>query len=219
MYCLKCNKNYVRTHTCLVGTCQLCHQEYKNLAKHKCIVSKALNYDCKQIIDTISIYQCSACNIKYIDKKRIRVFKGIELCVNCYNIPEIYYDIKCIRHQLNLYYISHKLTKCSICYKNLIDDKTAWTINKFEADHINIHDKNLNIGQMITQGYSIESIIEELQYCRLLCIFCHDIVTFSQQKTGLYTLKHNSTISTNVIQRVQKNCSDLEACLRAKLIF
>jgi hypothetical protein len=217
MQCLKCGKVYVHAHTCSVGVCKLCQQTYKNLPKHKCIVSKSLNYDSKQILDNLSTYTCCGCRVRYIDKKRMRCFKGINLCVNCYNIPEIHYDIKYIRHQLNLYYIAHNKTKCSICYKDLIDLNTVETLTKFEADHIDINKKTMNIGQMITQGYPLLSIIEELQYCRLLCILCHDIVTFSQQKTGLYTLKRITNIPDHVIQSVYTNCKELEQLLRISL--
>ena len=58
-----------------------------------------------------------------------------------------------------------------------------------EFDHIDPKTKSHNVSEMVKLGYSIKSIINEVEKCRLLCANCHRRVTakdfsyFSHQKT------------------------------------
>jgi len=70
---------------------------------------------------------------------------------------------------------------CEICGEN---DPVV-----LEFDHIDPKTKNHNVSEMVKLGYSINSIINEVEKCRLLCANCHRRVTakdfsyFSHQKT------------------------------------
>jgi len=96
--CPECRKTYVRSHTvCRAGTCSVCRVSLQDLDAHRCPIRQVLNLDliqtwarlCKE---TRIRSSCHACGTSHFIKKNIhgfRMFFGVELCWNCYTIPEI----------------------------------------------------------------------------------------------------------------------------------
>ena len=64
---------------------------------------------------------------------------------------------------------------CSFCGAN---DR------RMHFDHINMFEKRDSISTMIYTGCSKEEIIAEINKCQLLCIHCHNKVTFMERKYG-----------------------------------
>jgi hypothetical protein len=71
-------------------------------------------------------------------------------------------------------------------------------LKHFELDHINPFEKTSEVGTMIFQGWPFESIRQEIDKCRLLCIACHCAITFVQSRSGL--LRSNADCWTMELQ-------------------
>lgn len=69
-----------------------------------------------------------------------------------------------------LIYLNDK--ECTVCgYKD---------IRALEFDHIDPKTKSFSIARAVTDGYSWEKILLEIQKCRIVCANCHKITTAKQ---------------------------------------
>ena len=78
---------------------------------------------------------------------------------------------KSIRKQLNEYKIENKCFKCR-------EDHPA------ALDFHHIEDKNFLVSKMIGDGYSINSIMNEVKKCMLLCANCHRLEHYGQTQSS-----------------------------------
>lgn len=51
-----------------------------------------------------------------------------------------------------------------------------------EFDHLNPKDKEANVANLISGGYSLKTVQKEMGKCRILCANCHRRVTWDQQR-------------------------------------
>lgn len=216
--CHVCNRTYKNSHTCLGGQCKLCLITSKNLRTHRCTVTKIMNLDVEQQVNDIKTYTCDACRIDCISSKRIRVWKHCQLCLDCYRVPQIQNEIWHMRYMLNHYYSVKGMVWCEMCHTSIIDRTSACVIRSFEADHKEPNDKFMSVGTMIRQGYTFTEILKELEKCRLLCFQCHDVVTWTQQKTGILHLKHYEQLSTSVQQQLTHVINNMESTLLKRVL-
>jgi len=215
--CKHCKKSYTKSHTCLAGQCTLCFSNFKNLRLHRCPVDKILTMNVRDEVQKLDIITCEACQRQFSSSKRIRLWKSIQLCVDCYRIPQIQCEIWHTRQTLNHYYVTKGFVNCRMCQGSIIDPTSGYVLQAFEADHIIPQDKHMSIGTMIRQGYSLHNIIQELSKCRLLCIRCHDIVTFAQQKSSVLHLKYVEQLSPEIRRRMRTIICKLENALFMKI--
>lgn len=215
--CGVCHKKYTKSHTCLAGQCNLCLAYMRNLRLHRCPVTKIMNINVQNEIDNLQLIACEACDRKFSSSKRMRMWKSIQLCIDCYRVPQIQAEIGHTRRVLNHYYITRGFANCRMCNSPIIDTVSGRIIQAFEADHIQPKDKYISIGVMIRQGFPLRDIMEELAKCRLLCVRCHDIVTFAQQKTSILHIKHIDKLSSAVRNRIDVVVQDIESSLFDKV--
>lgn len=73
------------------------------------------------------------------------------------------------RQYLFDYFSTHPCIDCGIS-----------DIRVLEFDHLGEKDKRKGVGYMASKGYSIDSIIQEIEKCDVRCRNCHQIKTFER---------------------------------------
>lgn len=196
-HCGQCNKSYVRTHTCLAGTCMRCGIFDKNVGMHRCPVRKlsmSLGTSAGQQVllsqARSSGTRCDGCGAHHPHTISLREFRGVDLCNDCYSIPEIMQEVYHLRQQQLYYCIQKNMVACTICHTNLIDPNKAVAVGQFELGDVGGTDRCI-IPQLVSTGAPCTQIQEELQHCRLLCIQCHSIVMFLENHSQFsYVMRH-----------------------------
>ena len=80
-------------------------------------------------------------------------------------------------HELKLN--PERFGKCKMCKRPVLEGETSG----FHFDHKNPTEKHLSISHMISRGFSWgNTILPEIDKCRLLCANCHRIYTLEQNK-------------------------------------
>ena len=96
--------------------------------------------------------------------------------------------------------------KCEICKRIVLERETSG----FDFDHIDQTEKHHAISKMVSFGYSWENtILPEIDKCRLLCANCHRIHT---QEQNMQSKNENVTIVSRKRKRYQlpRNKEELE---------
>lgn len=75
-------------------------------------------------------------------------------------------------------------TLCEICKRDAKEDG-------YHYDHKNVFDKSDSICNMIRRGDTKELLIKELEKCRVMCVRCHEIETYLENKYGLLSVKRS----------------------------
>ena len=83
---------------------------------------------------------------------------------------------------------------------------------RMHFDHINMFEKSNSISTMIYTGVSKEEIIAEINKCQLLCIHCHNKVTFMERKYGFMKQKRRF----NKLLRAGSDVEELRTKLKAE---
>lgn len=174
---------YEKKHTvCYGGECNLCLRKCRNLAKHKCPVER-LNKEVG-VLDKQPT-KCDSCNSPFFSKKWINNWKSVDLCVNCSSIPEISNEKQFLRDIVHCHLIATNQKNCDICDLEIFVGNNLHCVNKFELDHKNTFTKSYAVGFMCLEGYGVETILEELAKCRVLCVSCHSVVTYVENVCGV----------------------------------
>ena len=115
---------------------------------------------------------CKKCHTKQniADFPTAGVVNGKEyrrhVCQICYRKQKNQYKLR-KRKQLLKYKESLKCNRCGF------NDSRALAFH-----HIDSSAKNFTIGEALSIGYSIETILEEISKCEVLCFNCHAIEHF-----------------------------------------
>lgn len=134
------------------------------------------------------------CNMTTTESMMAELTKCRSLCKKCHrkvtyeqqredmseeNVPKTHKSrsINDMRILIN----SYKLAQGKCSNVNCAQLVTEDSLTFFEYDHIDPLQKRLGIGSMIAGNYSMESILEELKLCQLLCGYCHKIKTISDR--------------------------------------
>jgi hypothetical protein len=176
--CSVCGTTYVRAHTCKAGVCEVCKVFYKNIGNHKCPITKCMQFICEgeEVIYTNMVgkgEQCDGCGLQFPVIKNIhgpKQFKGVTLCPDCYDIPEIKKETSNAFRVLLHDDIATRKTGCDICGIILIDAQSAKRVRYFERDHIDPATKTQSVGYMCMRGDPMQVILNENRLCRNLCI-------------------------------------------------
>lgn len=206
--CKHCNKQYTRKHTCPHGQCTKCGEHFKYLKRHICPVENLEKIDVSAIVENarMSTFICEVCRVQHFTNK-LRVFKNICICRDCYTIPEVFAERRHLGNLLILDDVQKGKTNCKLCQKQLIDPQTNTRLCNIERDHVDVFEKQDNVGTMVMQGKRLQDIIRENDKCRSLCVACHSAVTFVEWKVGIYGLKkynnkHVQKVASNTVEDI-----------------
>ena len=197
MKCSLCDKQYINKHTCSVGICNICGLKFMHIKKHICPILKFDNFMKQDIIEIkkeMATYGkvCDVCGTHHPKIKNVngfRIFKDIDLCADCYDIPEIKIEVLTLSQKMLDEDIRQGRTFCAMCYVTIIDTHTRTIVRRFERDHLNPSEKIGSVGRMISKGEPWENILIESNKCRTLCVACHSIVTYLEMKSGLMRIQ------------------------------
>jgi len=109
---------------------------------------------------------------------KLKHWGDITICKACY-----YKKREELSNKIQKYMDEQGLNKCKFC--GIIRD----SVSGFHLDHINMFDKSGSVGNMVWNGANIDKIKEEIHKCQLLCISCHSLVTYYEQKLGFIDKK------------------------------
>jgi len=146
----------------------------------------------ENIVDTIlqklCFKSCEQCNQNKCTVKSnpFRLWKGKNICDKCFK------DTFEEREEMWRLVTQYKPIHCSFCKM-----KREHKDERFHFDHVNMFDKEGTIYGMIMEGLNIEQIYKEIDKCQILCISCHDIVTYTERILGFTKQKQGLTRKLN----------------------
>ena len=196
--CPGCRRTYKKTHVvCKAGRCPVCSIFVQNIGAHRCPIQKVVSLN---LIETWSTLQqtlrqgrqCHVCSVQHPINKNVhgfRKFMNIDLCWDCYSIPEITDHVQDMRLRLLRLDVQAGKKSCALCDQALIDPVTLTVIRAFERDHIDVFTKISTIWELLVTGASLDRITRENSKCRNLCVRCHSFVTCSERAVGILKLK------------------------------
>ena len=202
--CEICAHSYIRSHTCKAGVCDVCGMFFKNIRSHQCQVQKTTH------CNLIKLWQdfkrdhlpiCDACGIQYstiTNTNNFRQFKTIDLCRDCYFIPEIQIHVQSMRYRLLREDVQCGKWKCDLCERVLFDTTTLDNYCRFERDHINVFTKTTTVWELLVSGAPFHDVCEENRKCRNLCLHCHSVVTYAERVVGILKLKKIKDTTPNI---------------------
>ncbi len=149
------------------------------------------------------IRKCEDCKCNIIMCRR---FNQKALCYSCYIVCHSQ-----LSQRIDEYMTGIGMTECNICKKKRVG------FEGFHFDHINMFNKDDNVGLMIARGVEYSKIIEEISKCQLLCIHCHAMVTAMEIKLGFLKAKRRripskegySVLMTRVYEIIKEEVSGL----------
>jgi hypothetical protein len=169
-----------------------------DLTKHHCPIRKVLSTNLievwARIQDTTNQSPtCFACGAKHYINKNINGFRrfwNVDLCCDCYNIPEITRHVQDLRQQLLELDAHCNKWMCALCEIPLFDPVTFVSKRSFERDHLDVFAKTTTVWRLIVTGCSMHQIKTENDKCRNLCVRCHSAVTYAERVVGILQLKN-----------------------------
>jgi hypothetical protein len=214
MECPQCKTSFKKKHTCKAGTCADCKKEMKNLDLHQCTVRKILEYDVELALGQLKTYgpRCDGCLTHHFINKNTHSFKKfrkLDLCCDCYRIPEIKAEIDALYTRLRARDLHLGNTACCLCTVQLMD-RDGTTLRLFERDHIDVFSKTASVFELVSSGAPWDVIVEEYNKCRTLCIRCHSAVTLAERSVGILRLK--SLDVTDHVKSMARQKVDELAC-------
>jgi len=140
------------------------------------------------VIEKITFTKCDQChkNKCTIQSNPFRKWKEKNICDHCFS------ETCAEREKMWELISNYKPIQCSFCKikKNNKEER-------FHYDHINMFDKEESICIMIMEGVEINKIYEELDKCQILCISCHQIITYTENALGFTKQKKLLTRKLN----------------------
>ena len=192
--CARCAKLHQFSHTCLAGHCKHCNIYLKTIRNHKCPVHKVSTVLPLELWREVKGdgQTCDGCGIQHFRTKCVHGFqryKSVDLCLDCYNIPQIEQATSNMKLQLTLWDMQMGETTCSIGKTDLIDPHTGCELAAFRREHVNVLDEQCTVWALVKTGASLESIRHASLQCRNVCIPCHSALSLAKHCIGVHRLK------------------------------
>jgi predicted CXXCH cytochrome family protein len=217
--CSECKKTYVSKHRCKAGTCVHCRTMLRNLGKHKCPIMKIAAVSPIEMYKAIIISDgktCSGCHTTHFSTRNNRGlwhYKGIDLCSDCYNIPQIQGTISQMWLALAAKDVEMEKSKCTVCEKRLIDPETGSVIADFRRPYVDIFSEEPTVWALIHSGSSVHSIMEASSKSRNLCVACHSAQVAAKRHIGNGRLPRLVT-QTSPSDMKEMACQKVESLVR-----
>ena len=140
------------------------------------------------VVEKLTFTRCDQCNQNKctIQSDSLRRWKEKRICDKCFT------DTISEREEMWNLILNYKPIQCLFC--NIKKENKE---ERFHYDHINMFDKEDSICNMVLEGVPIETIFEEIDKCQILCISCHDVVTYTERALGFTQQKSALTRKLN----------------------
>lgn len=175
-----------------------CNRDYKVIREHQCVVRKisaVLPIDLYREImtkDDGPTATCDGCGALHFLTKFVHGFRrynGVDLCVDCYDIPQITKDTSTKWAQLAMMDMHMGKTVCAICTVGLIDPKAGYELAAFRREYVDVFDTQCTVFAFVKAGGRWDSIRAASERSRKLCMRCHSAVSTAKRYIGIQRLK------------------------------
>lgn len=224
--CQACKKEYITQlgldkHICPHGKCGYCfisHKKYKEHEK-KCLKNPNYFQRYKQPLDSTP-YICEKCGQCGFREDTFNSYRNQLLCRRCSFSRELQIERERLTLIVHQFLIGTNRTKCCFCHEIVVDASNSDPSPRlYEHDHINPFLKNYSVGTLVWECEKEETILAELQLCRILCIFCHSALTHAQYKVGLVDAIHLKNHTDKVFTPDEQQIFLINAEKEAKLLL
>ena len=135
---------------------------------------------------------CDGCGTQHFANKNergLRNYKGVDLCADCYTIPEVERNTLRMFIGLTMLDIQMRKTCCAICTAGLIDPQTGYTFADFKRVYIDVFDMQSPVWALVTNGSNWATVKAASDKCRNVCTRCHSAISTAKRKIGIQRLK------------------------------
>ena len=166
--------------------CVHCGRCFKALKDHKCPVLKMVGLSPSDLVINTTennCQQCDGCRKHYFlsnDLRQFRRYKKVELCLDCYNVPQIE-EATSSHVLLHLRMMDIKMNRmtCSICamHMGLIDSHSCCEIAGFKRDYVDVFCTEDTMWDMVQNGSTWDVIRAAHEKTRNVCLQCFSAIS------------------------------------------
>jgi predicted CXXCH cytochrome family protein len=194
--------------------CPECGRELKRLGGHRCCVTKLANFDVGHFVNLPrNVSRCTRCHdvhVMTMNANMMRTWRDEKLCVACYNGDEsITFTTSRLKEQTSAFVLETHGEECALCRKK--------THAKYELDHVNIFEKSASVSVLVFTGADIETIINEVKFCRVLCVPCHRAVCAAEKQLGISQVRKVPYFIDNVDDSQQQFIETVDIAAKSLL--
>ena len=144
-------------------------------------------FDVLAYLASIPIEKCTNCdgNLIKIKENTTRIWKNMPYCDVCWGNFQQERD-----EMWDIILKNH--THCHICNIERRNSR-----HRFHFDHLNMFDKHESVCTMVSEGWDMEDILEEIERCQYICLPCHQIITDVERKLPFTKVKRGLTVKLN----------------------
>ena len=135
---------------------------------------------------------CDGCGKHYFLSSSLRQFRrytNVELCVDCYGIPQIKEATSSMLFQLRMLDIKMNRMTCSICAMGLIDSQSCYEIAGFKRDYVDVFCTEDTIWDMVQNGSTWDVTRAAHEKTRNVCLQCFSAISYAKNLVGISRLR------------------------------
>jgi hypothetical protein len=177
----------------------LCKREYKAIKDHKCPVHTICTVSPHDLFrDIIMVTNdgptaiCDGCGVQHFLTKYVhgfRRYKNVDLCADCYEIPEIQQATSTEWVRLDMMDIQLGKTVCAVCAARLAIGTMGATGAQFRRERVDVLDKQSTVYQLVVAGAPNVSIRAANVRSHNLCLRCHSAFCISKKFIDIHRLR------------------------------
>jgi hypothetical protein len=133
---------------------------------------------------------CDGCGAQHFLTKHVhgfRRYKNVDLCVDCYEIPQIQQATSAEWARLAIMDIQMGKTACAICTADLAIMGSAGAA--FRREYVDVLEERCTVWTAVKSGAPWDFIRAANVRSRNLCMRCHSAVSISKKCTSIQRLK------------------------------
>jgi hypothetical protein len=205
----------------MTSECEQCRRCFKSLKDHKCPVLKMIRLAPSDMLNTTKDncrQQCDGCGKRYFltsSLRQFRSYKDVELCVDCYNIPQIQEATSSMLLELRMLDVKMNKVTCSICGMGLIDNQSFCEIAGFKRDYVDAFCTGNTVWDMVHNGSTWEVIRAAHEETRNVCLQCFSAISYAKSLVGIRRLR-SLELSDHTKNTAKKKVDDVLRLLLKK---
>ena len=193
-FCDKCGKNYRDRHSCKAGRCDQCNRDFKRIKDHKCPLLGVADISPNELWENIrhKATRCDGCHELHFTTntgRGLREYKGVYLCLDCYNIAEIEQNSLAMLTALTKLDQTMGKTTCSICQKLLIDPQTGCEVVGIKRVRTDVFSNDSSVWALVANGSSWNQVMAANLASHNMCVRCHCATSTAKHAIGIQRLK------------------------------